>query len=86
MTPEHMKSTVASFIRHELLPVGYEIELTDLDHLLSDRIVDSMAVLRLVAFLEEEFDILIKAHQMNADHLDSLELIVNTVMNNQARR
>ena len=53
--------------------------LTSSTPLLSAGILDSIATLKLVTFLEEEFDIQVAAHEADADHLDTLETICELV-------
>ncbi len=83
MTPEETKNIVGSFICNELIPGGFEGTLTDEVRLISDGIIDSIACLRLVSFLEETFEVSIKTSQVNADHLDTLDLIAKTVLDNK---
>jgi acyl carrier protein len=48
--------------------------------LISEGIIDSMASLKLVAYLEEDFAIQVPAHYIDAEHLDTVDLIAETVM------
>jgi len=54
---EHLEGVVRSFIVNELLEGSENGELTHTTHLVKGGIVDSINVLRLVDFLEEEYDI-----------------------------
>lgn len=45
--------------------------------------VDSMAVVELVMFIEEEFGIVIPADQLTATNLESLESLVQCAIQNQ---
>lgn len=47
--------------------------------LLSYRLLDSIAVLRLVTLIEEEFDIEIEAFEVNVDNLDTIAKIIEFV-------
>ena len=42
-------------------------------------ILDSLATLKLVTFLEEKFDIAVEAHEADAENLNTLELITDLV-------
>jgi acyl carrier protein len=53
--------------------------LTDSIELLDTGILDSIATLRLVAFLEETYDIHVEAHEMNGGNIGSLSAIANFV-------
>jgi acyl carrier protein len=42
-------------------------------------VLDSIATLRLVSFLEQEFSISLEAHEADAEHLDTIERITQLV-------
>ena len=86
MTREYIKKIVESFICSELVSGGFEDTVPDDARLISDGIIDSMASLRLVSFLEETFDVSIKTYQLSANHLDTLDLIAKTVMDDRVER
>ena len=51
--------------------------------LISGGIIDSISTLKLVTYLEEEFDIKVQANEMNADNLDTLSEITTFVISKQ---
>jgi len=69
---EDIKQTVKDFILREFLPGEDPANLTDSVKLVRDGIIDSLATLRLVAFLEEHFKIQLEAHDTNPENLNSL--------------
>lgn len=86
MGPDEIRSRIVQFILSEFLPGETEDALSGDILLISDGILDSMASLRLVSFLEENFNIAIGAHQMDADNLDTLDSLVALVQSNAAAR
>lgn len=76
---EQLKKTVKDFIIKEFLPGENPDELTDSTLLVSGGILDSMATLKLITFLEEEFKIQVDAHEADVDNLDTLVSIANLV-------
>ena len=82
MSDADMKARIKRFLLDEFLQGEDEAALTDDVTLVSGGIIDSMASLRLVSFLEEQFGVAIPASQIDADHLDTLDLIVATVKAN----
>jgi len=66
---------VKQYILDEFLPGEDPANLTDAVQLVRGGILDSLATLKLVAFLEERFGIVIEAHEANPDNLDSLKSI-----------
>jgi len=77
---EAIKQKVKNYILQEFLPGESPEALTDDVALVTDGILDSLASLRLVSYLEEEFGIEVAAHEIDADHLDSLDLIARFVL------
>ena len=76
---EDVKKTIKEFILKEFLPGEDPEQLTDSTPLITGGILDSLASLKLMDFLEEQFRIETEAHEVNEDHLDSLADIANFV-------
>jgi len=70
---------VKEFILKEFLPGENPKELTDATPLITGGILDSLATLRLVAFLEERFKIRLQAHEADVEHLNNIASITNLV-------
>jgi acyl carrier protein len=79
-----IESTLKAYILEEFLPDANRDELTEATPLISGGILDSLATVRLVMFLEEHFEIEVHAHEVNAENLESLERIANLVRGKQA--
>lgn len=65
-------STVKDYILHEFLPGENPEALTDSTPLISGGVLDSLATLKLVSFLEEKFGIQIEAHEADVEHLNTI--------------
>ena len=72
MNPEDIKSAVKKFILNEYLPGEDPAALTDTTPLVTTGILDSIAVLKVVSFLENQFDILIQPHEAVVENLNTL--------------
>ena len=70
-----MKDEIRSYILNEFLPGVDESELSNTTALISGGIIDSIGTLKLISFMEEEYDIIIEAFEINEDNLDTLEKI-----------
>ena len=70
---------VTDYILREFLPGAEADELSESTPLITGGIIDSIATLRLVVFLQEEFDIELVAHDTDAENLDTLAHIVALV-------
>ena len=67
------------FILAEFLEGEDPEALTEDIELVSAGILDSLAILKLITFLENKFDIKIKAHEADEEHLNTLSDISNLV-------
>ena len=74
-----INSEVREFILKEFLPGEAPEQLTDSTLLISGGILDSLATLKLVAFLEERYKIQVQAHEADAEHLNNITAIANLV-------
>jgi acyl carrier protein len=76
---QEVKEIVKEYILEEFLPGESPAELTDSTPLITGGILDSLATIKLVAFLEERFKIQIQAHETMVDYLDSVSDIAQLV-------
>lgn len=76
---EEVKSAVKDFILREFLPGAEADELTDSTPLISSGILDSLATMKLVTFLEENFGIAVAPHEADEDNLGTLDDIERLV-------
>lgn len=80
-----MAATVHDFILSEFLPgedpstLGFDTEL------ITSGILDSLATLKLVAFLEERFGVAIAPHELTPENLDSITTMVAFLQGKGAR-
>ncbi len=80
--PDAME-TVKNFILQEFLPGESPDQLKATTPLITGGILDSIATLKLVAFLEEQFHIKLEAHEVDVDNLNTLADISRLI---QAKR
>ena len=69
---DNVKDTIRDYILREYLPGESPANLTDDTPLRTSGILDSMATLNLVTFLEESFGITIDAHETGIDQFDRI--------------
>ena len=74
-----IEKTVKNFLLTEFLPGEDPALLTDSTPLVTSGILDSIATMKLTAFLEEEFKIELSAHEMSVEHLNTVADIVRLV-------
>lgn len=80
MNAEEIRESVKAFILQEFLPGENPDALLNDTPMVTQGIMDSLASLKLVTFLEESFGIEIEAHEVDAEHLDTLTDITNLVL------
>lgn len=79
MNDAEIKGTAKSYILSEFLPGEDPSALTDDTPLITTGIIDSIAMLNLVGFLERQFGITLEAHEATVDHLNTLNDIARLV-------
>ena len=78
------KADIKAYILDEFLPGEDPDELEDTTPLITGGILDSISTVKLVAFLEERFGVEFQAYEMNADYLDTINQIAETVESKQS--
>jgi len=76
---EATKTTIKNYILGEFLPGENPDALTESTPLITGGILDSLATLKLVSFLEEKYSIQIEAHEADVEHLNTLDNIAELV-------
>jgi acyl carrier protein len=75
-----IKFSIKNFILSEFLPGEDPAQLTDSTPLITTGILDSIAVLKLVLFLEEQFPLTIDAQEFNPNHFGTIKGIAELVL------
>jgi acyl carrier protein len=70
---------VKSYLLAEVLPGEDPDELTPTTPLVSSGVLDSLATLSLISFLEETFGVEIAPHEADEEHLETLATIADLV-------
>jgi acyl carrier protein len=70
---------VKEYILKEFLPGEDPNELMQDTPLIASGILDSIATLKLISFLEQEFDITVEAHEADSENLNTITDICNLV-------
>jgi len=83
---DQTKATVKEYILNEFLQGANPSELTDTTPLITGAILDSLATLKLVAYLEQQFGIEIQAHEASVDHLNTIADIAKLVQSKRAAK
>jgi acyl carrier protein len=81
---DDIKTVVKNLILKEFLPGEDPAELTDTTPLITGGILDSIATLKLVMFVEERYGITLQAHEVDPEHLDTISLIAQLIRSKQS--
>ena len=76
---EDISQAVKEFILLEFLPGEDPAELKDDTPLITGGILDSIATMKLVLFLEERYGVTLEAHEVDPEHLDTVATISGLV-------
>jgi acyl carrier protein len=77
----NVEQPIKDFILSTFLPGEDPAALTSFTPLMTTGILDSIATLKLVLFLEQEFSITVAPHEADAQHLDTIDRIIKLVSN-----
>ena len=70
-----IEKVVEKYILEELLVAGKEEKLDPEQSLLSSGVIDSLAILRLIAFIEKTFDITVEDEDVVPENFETLSTI-----------
>ena len=76
---EQIRAELKEYILKEFLPGEDPEELTDSTPLVSSGILDSLATLNLISFLEKKFKVHVEAHEADEEHFNTIEKISKLV-------
>lgn len=74
-----IQQQIKSYVLREFLPGEDPNALTETTPLITGGILDSLATLKLVAFLEEQYAIEIQPHETGVDYLNTIPDIASLV-------
>lgn len=80
MNEQDINAALKTYILDEFLPGEDPAGLTNSTPLMTTGILDSIAVLKVVTFLEEKFGISIEPHEAVVDNLNTLSDMTRLVM------
>lgn len=81
---DEIQSAVKAFILTEFLPGEDPDELTDTTPLVTGGVLDSIATIKLVLFMEEQFGIKVEAHETDPEYLDTIASISQLIRSKQS--
>ena len=73
------EDVIRTFILREFLPGEDPEALTLTTPLITTGVLDSIATIKLVAFLEERFQVSIGAHEADVEHLNTIDAMAGLI-------
>ena len=84
--PTEIREAVRKYVLAEFLPDEDPASLTNSTPLIRGAILDSIATVKLVTFLENRYGVEFQPHELSVDYLDTVDEITRTVIDKlQAR-
>ena len=80
MNEDDIKAVLKTYILNEFLPGEDPAALTDTTALVTTGILSSLAMIKTVAFLEDQFGITIEAHETVVENLNTLSDMTRLIM------
>jgi len=74
-----VEQKIKNYIMSEFLPGENPDELNETTPLISGGILDSIATLKLVMFLEEEYAVSFEPHEVDKENLDTIASIMRVI-------
>ena len=68
-----MEKSIINYIENQLLGKPIDIKLTAEEDLLTSGLIDSLAIMKLIAFLESEFDIKVAPTDMTIENFINVD-------------
>mgnify|MGYP000574537009 CR=1 FL=1 len=73
----HMQKIIIDYIQNDLLSGQGDLQLTADEDLLTTGLIDSLGIMKLLAFLEEQFNVKVPAEDMTIENFMTVELMEN---------
>lgn len=77
MVYDDVKKDIKRFILEEFLPKGYDLK--DNEFLFDSGIIDSLGMIKLTAFIEKTFDVVINPSEVTMDNFNTIEKIARII-------
>lgn len=81
--PEQVAQRVTDYILQEIAYSRPDLEIGNDLHLVEQGIIDSMGILRLIDFIEEEFDIALEPEDLMIENFSTIDAIAAFITSKQ---
>ena len=81
---DEIRQSVSDYILATFLPGEDPAELTESTPLITGGVLDSIATLKLVVFIEDRFGVTVEAHEAGVENLDSVGRIATMIVSKKS--
>ena len=81
---DEIRQAVSDYILATFLPGEDPAELTESTPLITGGVLDSIATLKLVVFIEDRFGVTVEAHEAGVENLDSVGRIATMIVSKRS--
>lgn len=81
---DEIRQAVSDYILATFLPGEDPAELTESTPLITGGVLDSIATLKLVVFIEDRFGVTVEAHEAGVENLDSVGRIATMIVSKKS--
>jgi len=74
-----IKKTVRDFMLKELKDTGFDETVSDSESLINLNILDSLSILKLISFLDEEYNIYLSEDELKPEKFDTVDHIADFI-------
>ena len=77
---DQITASIKEYILQDFLPGENPDMLTEETALVESGVLDSLAILKLVAFIEEQFDVTLEAHEVDTQYMNTIAAMVQLIV------
>lgn len=74
-----IKKKLKGFMLEEFQDAGYNENISDDESLFDNNIIDSLSTLKLISFLDDEFDVFPEDGELNPENIDTVNMITKFI-------
>jgi acyl carrier protein len=82
--PKHIIERTRAYMLEALIPARTEVPFTETDGLLERGLIDSLGLVELIAFIQDEFGVQVAPDEITEETFGTLERIASYVLNKRA--
>ena len=78
--PEQVVEVIREYITEEIAYDQSDLQLTNDFHLVEQGVIDSMGILRVISFIEEQFDFVLEPEDLMIENFSTIDAITQFIL------